>query len=234
MSGAKTMIMEIPEECLLVSESEHLTRKEVLKRRIHFMKKLKKIYCDRYWLLMEDMKNQFREYYWDYGKSPFVEEEDNNHNASRDCATGVDENGTMTNGSVSGHCPSGRCEVHGCKSKAMALTRFCHMHILSDPKQKLYKPCNYSIKSSTSGPILCGKPILRSTVPSYCTLHLQKAEKHVTKAFKKAGLNVSSTSKLAPKFHVVIAEYVREIQNKRRAALKVQMEKADEKDDISI
>ncbi|CDP04158.1 unnamed protein product [Coffea canephora] len=115
----------------------------------------------------------------------------------------------------------------------MALTRFCQMHILSDNKQKLYKACNYAIKSPPTGPILCGKPILRSTVPSYCALHFQKAEKHVARALKKAGLNVSSTSKLAPKFHVVVAEYTRQIQNKRRAAQKALSENADMKEDIS-
>lgn len=85
--------------------------------------------------------------------------------------------------------------------------------------------------SSPTGPILCGKPILRSAVPSYCALHFQKAEKHVARALKKAGLN--STSKLAPKFHVVVAEYVRQIQNKRRAAQKAVPENADIKEDIS-
>ncbi|KAL0382583.1 UNVERIFIED_CONTAM: hypothetical protein Scaly_0545600 [Sesamum calycinum] len=81
--------------------------------------------------------------------------------------------------------------------------------------------------SSTTGPILCGKPILRSTVPSYCPLHFQKAEKHMVRALKKAGLNVSSTSKLAPKFHVIVAEYVRQIQQKRRAAQKANLENAE-------
>jgi hypothetical protein len=55
-------------------------------------------------------------------------------------------------------------------------------------------------------------------VPSLCNVHLQKAQQHVTRALKKAGLNVSSSNKLAPKFHVVVAEYVREIQGKRKAA----------------
>ena len=39
-----------------------------------------------------------------------------------------------------------RCEVTGCKGKAMALTRYCHTHILSDSKQSLYKSCTYCIK----------------------------------------------------------------------------------------
>lgn len=74
--------------------------------------------------------------------------------------------------------------------------------------------------SVQTGPVLCGKPILRSTVPSLCTVHFQKAEKHFTRALKKAGLNISSSSKLAPKFHVIVAESVRQIQAKRRAARK--------------
>lgn len=74
--------------------------------------------------------------------------------------------------------------------------------------------------SAQAGPITCGKPILRSTVPALCTVHFQKAQKHVTRALKKAGLNVSSSSKLAPKFHVVVAEYIHQIQARRRNALK--------------
>ncbi|GAA0177314.1 hypothetical protein LIER_29682 [Lithospermum erythrorhizon] len=56
----------------------------------------------------------------------------------------------------------------------------------------------------------------------------------LTKAYKKAGLNVSSTRKNVPKLHEVIRQCVMVIRNKRRAALKAQMDKADEKDDISI
>ena len=72
--------------------------------------------------------------------------------------------------------------------------------------------------SAQAGPITCGKPILRSTAPSLCTIHFQKAQKHMTQALRKAGLNVSSSSKLAPKFHVIVTEYVRQIQFKRKAA----------------
>ncbi|KAK0591691.1 hypothetical protein LWI29_006394 [Acer saccharum] len=46
--------------------------------------------------------------------------------------------------------------------------------------------------SGQAGPIFCGKPILRSTVPSLCLAHFQKAEKHVARALRKAGLNVTS------------------------------------------
>ncbi|KAI3470374.1 hypothetical protein Pfo_027037 [Paulownia fortunei] len=225
------------ENDVALSKSEFLTRPEVINRRARRVKQLARIYRDHYWALMEELKLKYREYYWEYGKSPFVEDEENEKiNSIRgDCTAVIAEN--VSNGNLGVNGGNGnsnvasRCGVHGCKAKAMALTRFCHMHILSDAKQKLYKACSFSIKSSTTGPILCGKPILRSTVPSYCPLHFQKAEKHMVRALKKAGLNVSSTSKLAPKFHVIVAEYVRQIQQKRRAAQKANLENAEIKEE---
>lgn len=74
--------------------------------------------------------------------------------------------------------------------------------------------------SAQAGPITCGKPTLRSIVPSLCTVHFQKAQKHLTRTFKRTGLNISSTSKMAPKFHVLVTEYVHHIQVKRRKELK--------------
>lgn len=90
------------------------------------------------------------------------------------------------------------------------------------------------ICSAQAGPITCGKPILRSTAPSLCSVPLQKAEKHVTRALKKAGLNVSSSSKLAPKFHIIVAEYVLQIQDKRKALQKANRTKAVVKEESSI
>lgn len=90
------------------------------------------------------------------------------------------------------------------------------------------------VKSSAqAGPITCGKPILRSTIPSLCNVHFQKAQKHVTRALKKAGLNVSSSSKLAPKFHVIVTEYVRQIQAKRRAVQKENLGKPVVQEEIT-
>ncbi|XP_021652146.2 uncharacterized protein LOC110643919 isoform X2 [Hevea brasiliensis] len=191
----------------VLSHSTHLTRQELLKRRSYNLKQLSKCYRDHYWALMEELKIQYRDYYWKYGVSPFKEDHPllQQQKLEQGCAVEIGEN-------------NHRCLFVGCKLKAMALNSFCHLHILSDAKQKLYKPCGYVIKSAQSGPITCGKPILRSTVPSLCTVHFQKAQKHVTRALKKAGLNVSSSSKLAPKFHVIVAEYVRQIQAKRKAA----------------
>ncbi|EPS68346.1 hypothetical protein M569_06427, partial [Genlisea aurea] len=211
------------EEDVAVSKSENPTLSEDINRRICRINQFSRIYREHYWALMEELKLKHREYYWEYGRSPYVDEEEHEMHRANGIVAAAENSGSgnfvavrgVANGAAA---VSTRCSVHGCKAKAMALTRFCHMHILSDTKQKLYKPCSFSIKSSTTGPILCGKPILKSTVPSYCPLHFQKAEKHMVRALKKAGLNVSSTYKLAPKFHTVIAEYIRQIQLKRRAA----------------
>lgn len=146
------MLVEGAEEDALLSKSEFLTQPEVLRRRYRRIKQLCRLYRDNYWELMEELKHKYREYYWEYGKSPFQEEVQNINNNSQNHANNhikgengdshVQENSNSLNGN--GH--NNRCGVHGCKSKAMALTRFCQMHILSDAKQKLYKACNYAIK----------------------------------------------------------------------------------------
>uniref|UniRef100_A0A803KU92 KAT8 regulatory NSL complex subunit 2 n=1 Tax=Chenopodium quinoa TaxID=63459 RepID=A0A803KU92_CHEQI len=148
-------------EDLALSKSSHLTHQELLRRRLHRLRRLSGVYRDHYWALMEDLRVHYREYYWKYGISPCKEEDER-------------ESG------------GGDREFAGAQQ----------------------------------GPILCGRPILKSTVPSLCNIHFPKAQKDVKHALKKAGLNVSSSSKLAPKFHVIIAEYVNLIQSKRRAAQK--------------
>ncbi|KAE8684700.1 putative sentrin/sumo-specific protease [Hibiscus syriacus] len=65
---------------------------------------------------------------------------------------------------------------------------------------------------------ICKKPILRSINPPHCPVHAQAAEKHLQRALKRAGLDVPSPGKLAPKLHVVVVEYVRQIQTKRSEA----------------
>lgn len=217
-----------------LSTAEFLTRQEVLKRRSRRARQLARCYKAHYWALMDELKAKHKEYYWLYGKSPYkdedeVEEENatgNNRNCRRkEGAKGNDEGMTET-------MEIRRCEVTGCKAKAMALTRYCHAHILSDSKQKLYKGCSYCIKSTQTGPILCCKPVLRSTVPLLCSTHMQVAEKHLIRALKRAGLNVYSTKKLAPKFHVLVPEFVRQIQTRRRAALKATVAKVQIDDEM--
>ncbi|KAK8663598.1 hypothetical protein V6N13_083407 [Hibiscus sabdariffa] len=189
------------DEDLALSKSEFLSRQEVIRRRLRRVKQLSRLYKAHYWSLMEELKRKHKEYYWMYGKSPFKEDEKKD-------GENKDEN------SNSGLGFQLKCQTSDCKEKAMALTRFCHKHILKDSNQTLYRGCGYPVKSGQ----ICKKPILRSINPPHCPAHAQAAEKHLARALKRAGLNVSCPSKLAPKLHVVVAEYVRQIQTKRREA----------------
>ncbi|KAH6757823.1 hypothetical protein C2S52_023270 [Perilla frutescens var. hirtella] len=86
-------------------------------------------------------------------------------------------------------------------------------------EQQLEKARNFPIRSAPTRPIICGKPILGSIVPSISLLTF-KRWKEFGLCFKNAHLNVSSTSNLVPKFHVIIAVYVCQIKIKRRTAKK--------------
>lgn len=156
-STSAALAIDGSEEDERLSKSEFLTRKEVLKRRVRRVRQLSKVYRDHYWALMEELKLRYREYYWEYGKSPFQEHDENNNSSNNNNGNAnvkgengeanFQESAEISRDSANGR--ANRCGVHGCKSKAMALTKFCQMHILSDAKQKLYKPCNYAIKRFT-------------------------------------------------------------------------------------
>lgn len=157
-NSATSNIISLSQEDLTLSRATHLSRPELLRRRSHHLRQLSKCYRDHYWALMEELKVQYRDYYWKYGVSPFKEQQqqqqpfedngvdreigDNNYNNNvnndNNFVEGSDENVSNKN--------NHRCLFVGCKLKAMALTSFCHLHILSDSKQKLYKPCDYVIK----------------------------------------------------------------------------------------
>ncbi|KAH0657952.1 hypothetical protein KY290_027524 [Solanum tuberosum] len=88
---------------------------------------------------MEEVKLKNREYCWMFGMSAFQEDDDK---SNKDGTLGTGENDRNA-------VISNTYGVHGCKSKAMVplpLTRFCHVHMLSDSKQKLYKACSFAIK----------------------------------------------------------------------------------------
>ncbi|XP_058094076.1 uncharacterized protein LOC131240072 [Magnolia sinica] len=215
-SSSKTpLTIDGSEEDTALRLSGSLTREEVLRRRSRRVKQLARYYKSQYWALMDEVRAQYRGYYWKYGKSPFKEEGDS---AAAAAEGSGENNGDFRNGCGGSGDSMKKCAFGGCKSKAMALTNYCHSHILSDSKQKLYKACSYVIKSAQTGQVICGKPVLRAAVPSLCTVHFQKAQRHVSQALKKAGLSGSSSNKPAPKFHVIVAEYVHQIQNRRREA----------------
>lgn len=118
---------------LALSKSEFLTRQEVLRRRSRRVKQLARLYKTHYWNLMEELKRKHKEYYWFHGKSPFKEDEK--------------KSSEQTDGNKLGGLGfQFKCQISDCKEKPMALTRFCHRHILHDSNQILYRGCNYPIK----------------------------------------------------------------------------------------
>ena len=126
--------------------STYLSRQQILRRRSYNLKQLTKCYRDQYWALMEELRVKRREYVWKFGKNPFHEDpnEDDKDNVIEEqvkdgIAEASDGNG-KSNGLI--------CTSSGCTMKAMILTNFCRFHILSDPKQQLYKPCEYVPKRS--------------------------------------------------------------------------------------
>ncbi|CAM9000495.1 unnamed protein product [Rhodiola kirilowii] len=221
----QNQLLPPPPQDVFLSKSTHLTRKEVIRRRLHRMRQLSKCYRAHYWSLMEELRIRYREYCWKFGNSPFekprVRREEVESQMGIEGSGENDEGGNYHRFVEFAAAADGnfkQCGYAGCKSKAMALTSFCHLHILSDVNQKLYKACTHVIKSAQAGPIICGKPILRSTTPSVCQGHLQKTHQQISRALKKAGLNVNTSNKVAPKFHLILAEYTRQIQKKRRIA----------------
>ena len=134
------------QEDLPLSRATHLTRPELLRRRSHCLKQLSKCYKDHYWALMEELKSQYRRYCWEFGSIPFQHQQPQKqfqkNNDNNLIFEGSGENVSNKNKNIN----NPRCLFVGCKLKAMALTSFCHLHILSDSKQKLYKPCDYVIK----------------------------------------------------------------------------------------
>uniref|UniRef100_A0A6M2EX95 KANL2-like probable zinc-finger domain-containing protein n=1 Tax=Populus davidiana TaxID=266767 RepID=A0A6M2EX95_9ROSI len=213
-----------------LSSPTYLTHLELVTQRSRRYKQLAQIYRTHYWTLMEELKVKHKEYCWKYGKIPYKEDEKNkkrkrDFNNDKDifelnAKLGIRDGGGEAKEEERGEGGLRKCLAAGFKAKAMALTRFCNTHILLDSRQKLYKGCTFDIKSAQGRPVLCQKPVLISTVPSLCPMHFQKAERQVARALKKEGLSFSSPSKLASKLHVVVTEFVRQIQTKRRAALK--------------
>ncbi|WVZ13547.1 hypothetical protein V8G54_011113 [Vigna mungo] len=115
-----------------LSKSRFLTREEVLRRRLRRVKQLGRCYRAHYWALMEELRSKYRDYSWTYGKSPFKE----GHNE-----TEIDYQNGGGVPALGGGDDIVRCRFSGCKTKAMALTTYCHSHILSDSKQRLYHGC---------------------------------------------------------------------------------------------
>ncbi|XP_020228698.1 INO80 complex subunit D [Cajanus cajan] len=193
-----------------LANSRVLTREEVIRRRHRRVHQLGRCYRAHYWALMEELRSKYRDYCWTYGKNPFKEDRADSDNNNNDNPNGV----------VAGGDDIVRCRFSGCKSRAMALTMYCHLHILSDSKQKLYQGCRTVAKNLTTGPSFCNKPALRSVVPPACPNHYQYGEKCLARALRRAGLGNTIPTNRKLKFHVIVSEFVHQIQKKRKLALK--------------
>jgi Potential DNA-binding domain len=120
----------------VIGRAAALSREEVLRRRRDQLRKLEAMYKNCYWASMEEMRSRHREYLWEFGKSPLEEEEGEDMKMEGETDLGLSLETEERK----------RCAYAGCKAKAMPLTKFCHPHILSDPKQTLYKPCTFVIR----------------------------------------------------------------------------------------
>jgi len=81
-------------------------------------------------------------------------------------------------------------------------------------------PCFLFSSGVQGGLVTCGRPIIKSAAPSFCNIHLQRSQKSIAQAYRKVGFNPPLTAKVTPKFSVLVAECVLQIQDKRRQSLK--------------
>ncbi|EEC78938.1 hypothetical protein OsI_19380 [Oryza sativa Indica Group] len=125
--------------------AEALTREEVLRRRRRRAKRLVDVYRRLYWTLGEELRARHRQYVWELGRSP-LEAEQPPPPPPTSAAPGPGGDLVVVR-PVSATVPRRKkCGFAGCKVRTMAMARFCHSHILSDPNQVLYKGCAYISK----------------------------------------------------------------------------------------
>jgi len=76
--------------------------------------------------------------------------------------------------------------------------------------------------SLPTGPSFCNKPVLKSVVPAACPSHHQFGERCLARALRRAGLGnaIPNNRKPTVKLHVVVSEFVHQIQKQRKLALK--------------
>jgi hypothetical protein len=124
--------------------AEALTQEEVLRRRRRRAARLAGVYRRLYWAMAEEVRARHRQYVWDLARSPLEAEQP-------PAPPGGPVPAAVGEPPKPAPVPRRKkCGFTGCKVRAMATTRFCHSHILSDPKQMLYKPCASIIKRFVS------------------------------------------------------------------------------------
>ena len=184
--------------------AEALTREEVLRRRRRRAARLLAAYRRLYWAMAEEVRAQHRQYVWELGCSPLEAEQPAAGPEAKPGPAAVPRRK--------------KCGVTGCKVRAMAMAKYCHYHILSDPNQVLYKGCGHIMIMSGAqiGKSTHNTPILKASVPSLCNVHLQRSQKNISQAYKIVGFNPPPTGQISPDFSVLVAECVRQIQATRR------------------
>ncbi|KAJ7295299.1 hypothetical protein O6H91_Y199400 [Diphasiastrum complanatum] len=136
-SEACEMTIDGASEDEILKHANALTREEVVRRRARRVKQLIKLYRVQYWSLLEEMRSKYRLFYLRSGKSGWRDD-------------GEEKEGEDLREPHAPDKSSGdniKCGVQGCKAKPLPLSVFCFSHILLEPKQQLYKPCTYLIRS---------------------------------------------------------------------------------------
>lgn len=192
----------------ILNRAEALTLDEVIERRSRRVRKLMKVYKSQYWGLVEEMRTKYRRFYLRHGKSGWRDDEEEREGVDGGGAGGDD--GMREPERRAGNSENVHCGAQGCTAKPLQLSVFCFAHILQEPRQRLYKPCSHVIRTG----VTCGKPVLRAVVPALCGPHFHQAQRQATRSLNRV---LPGGVKFNPKLHLIVAQYVRVIQSKRRA-----------------
>ncbi|KAG6548586.1 hypothetical protein Mapa_010075 [Marchantia paleacea] len=204
----------LPEDEAL-NRTDVLTLEEVVQRRAKRVRQLMKLYRTQYWGLLEEMRTKYRRFYLRHGKSGWRDDvEGGEREREGPGKPGEDGGDGMREPPERGHVENLHCGAQGCSTKPLPLSVFCFSHILQEPRQRLYKPCSFVIRTGQSGGTTCGRPVLRAVVPPLCGQHFHQAQRQASRSLKKV---LPGGPKANPKLHLIITQYVQEIQTKRRA-----------------
>ncbi|KAL9660471.1 hypothetical protein QQ045_022687 [Rhodiola kirilowii] len=139
----------------MLSKSEYLTAEEVIRRRHRRIMQLNRVYRDHYWKMMAELRRKYRDYMWNFG-SPYIGGDGKLEGSNLGFRNGKGKVDAVE---------FIRCAHTNCSKKPMAMTKFCHAHILSDPKQVLY--LYHFQKCIRSANCMC-----RTNTEIYCTFLL--------------------------------------------------------------
>lgn len=128
-----------------------LTQEQLLHRRASRLRHLLRIYRAQYWGLLEEMRSKYRRFYLRHGKSGW------RRDPGPANPTGDDPADLPAAEMKQPHAPEPdvtHCGAQGCVAKPLLLSSYCYMHILQEPRQRLYKPCSFIIRRSDPLPLV--------------------------------------------------------------------------------